>query len=181
MHMVIRCIVYAESKEVALDNAKSIFDNLCEKNAPFDYYHTFDDPGTTVSGRGRWGNIIPVAKVDSIEGKKLIEEGWKNTEEGFKKAITRVRLILQHLTDEQIREEQIPNSAPNEIKELFTTRFPFNQVGEFRGSEIWLYDNDGSGIQSKRHLKDTLEKWPNTSKGEYDHLDVWVVPTDVHY
>jgi len=181
MHMVIRCIVYATIREDALMEAKSIFDSLCGDNGTFDYYHTFDDPGSPVSGRGRWGNIISAAKADSKEGKELIKEGWDATERDFQKAITRVRLIIKHLTDEQIMEEKIPDPVPDGLKELFSIRFYFNQIGEYRGSQIWLYDNDGNGIRTKHHLKNALEKWPTVSEGKYDHLNVWVVPTDVHY
>lgn len=52
MHMVIAALVRAEDEGAALDEAKSVFDGLAE-SGDFDYYTTFDENGTEVSGRGR--------------------------------------------------------------------------------------------------------------------------------
>ena len=177
MHMVIRAIVYAENKEDALGNANDIFDRLCE-HGTFDYFTMFDEIGSRVSGRGRWGNLTPVAKVTSPEGKELIDEGWEATVREFKSAIKEVRKIIEKFTDEEIMEEKT-------IKEedFFMPRYFFGKIGQYQGSGIWLYDNDGSGIRTRHHLDNALTKWPDLdyTSEEYKGLDVWVVPADVHY
>ena len=177
MHMVIKAIVYATNPEEALDNARSIFDNLCERGT-FDYFTMFDETGSSVSGRGRWGDLIPVANEDSPEGIKLVNEGWESTVSDFNEAMEEIRKNIILLTNEEIMEEQ---------GDSFLIRYRFHQIGQYEGSEIWLYDNDGSGIRSKHHLNNALNKWPDLKAvseedaGKYDGLDVWVVPTDVHY
>jgi len=179
MHMVIRAIVYAENKEDALDNARNIFDRLC-KRGTFDYFTMFDEVGSCVSGRGRWGDLTPVAKVTSPEGKELVDEGWEATVREFKFAITKIRKALEKFTDEEVMEEK---SLKDKEEDCFMVRYRFHQVGQYEGPEIWLYDNDGSGIRTRHHLDNALNKWPDldhTSKG-YEGLDVWIVPADVHH
>ena len=46
-------------------------------------------------------------------------------------------------------------------------------LGQYGGTAIWLYDNDGVGINDNRTLKSVLNKW---GKG----LKVYCVPADVH-
>ena len=177
MHMVIRAIVYAENKEDALDNARDIFDKLCERGT-FDYFTMFDEEGSCVSGRGRWGNLTPVAKVTSPEGKELIDEGWEATVREFKSAMKEIRKIIAQFTDEEIMEEKTVKE-----KDFFMPRYQFYCIGQYDGSGIWLYDNDGSGIRTRHHLDNALTKWPDLdhTSEEYKGLEVWIVPADVHY
>jgi len=165
--MVIRAIVYAKDKREALCKAKEIFEKLCECQRPFDYYVTFDMDGYGVSGKDRWGNLPVVAKADSDEGKMLIEEGMKFTRECFMDKLAKVREILNTYSDRQIWENN-----PDLI------RYYFYCLGQRGGSEIFLYDNCGSGIINEKHLQDVLNKW---NLPEYKDLDIWVVPADVHF
>ena len=71
MHYVIRALVYADTPEEALQKAKyDVFEKLVdpEYNSGFDYYQTFDNEGSCVSGRGRWGDLPAVMRADSKEG-----------------------------------------------------------------------------------------------------------------
>jgi len=180
MHMVIRAIVYAENQEEALDQARNIFDSLCERGS-FDYFTMFNEEGSIVSGKGRWGDLISVAKVTSPEGKELIDEGWKATVREFNNSMLEIRRALKYLTDEQIMNDKTVD-IPNE-KEFWGMRYHFHCVGQYEGYQIWLYDNDGSGIRDKNHLDNALNKWPELehTAEEYKDLDVWVVPADVHH
>ena len=55
-------------------------------------------------------------------------------------------------------------------------------LGQYSGSEIFLYNCDGEGIRNKGELKRALDKYDNgvdvvTQSGE----KVWVSPFDVHF
>ena len=49
-----------------------------------------------------------------------------------------------------------------------------------------LYDNDGSAINNREHLKDALGKWEHLYEKEmkanpYRELNTYVIPADVHF
>lgn len=177
MHMVIRTIVYASTKKEALSKAKEVFNGLCENQNPFDYFTTFDEENTKVSGKARWGNLPVVAKVSSKGGQKLVEEGMKYTYEGFCESLNSIRRNIVKFTNTQLFEG-------TEKDDMFRHRC--HCIGKYRGGDIFLYDNDGEGIRSKRHLKDVLNKWnclyeKQNKPNPYKNDDVWVIPADVHF
>lgn len=164
MHMVIRAIVYAKNEEEALDNARSTFESLVNANT-FDYYQMFDDEGTPVSGKGRWGEIPAVALATSKEGKKLIEDGIKYTEDEFDYAFRGIK-------------ESIDKPRAELVADIGSFRYWCYIIGQYSGSSVFLYDNDGCGIRSRDTLDKVLNKWDSE---EYKDLDVYVVPADVHH
>ena len=177
MHMVIRAIVYANDEEEAMERARDVFDSLCEDHI-FDYYTTFDED-EPMSGRARWGDLPVVAKADSPEGITLIDGGMEATKKEFMNYISRIRRILDEYTDEELYEAKY-DSFYNDI------RFNARQLGQRRGTTIWLYDHEGAGITTPDHLKDVLSKWRRIyeDKGKENPYDkdkeIWVVPADVH-
>ena len=198
MHMVICCLVYAPNKEEALTKAKGVLDRLCgEHDEPFDCYTTFDNEGSPVSGKGRWGNLPAVVRADSPEGKKFIDEGMKATRDEFMENMRRIRRGLDNMTDDDLFSEELV-SHDARAKKVFDPKpdaFDYNprmikhlmhSAGQYVGPEIFLYDNDGSGIRSPKHLKDVLNKWPTLYDGSgkenpYKFFHTWVIPADVHY
>jgi len=105
MHMVIRVIVYASSKEEALEKGKRVLNQLCE-DGKFDYYATFDQEGLVVAGKDRWGNLLVAAKLSSEEGKKLISEGFCAMRRNFYHYLNKIREYLKENSDKQIFETQ---------------------------------------------------------------------------
>jgi len=211
MHMLIRALVYSQDEEDALTDAKEIFERLTDDQDPFDYFTTFDQDGKGVSGKDRWENVPVVARADSDQGKKLVEEGMQATLEEARANLLRIRHGLAHLTDEEIIEGVTKGV---ETPGLFLTRLSpvtgqevtieermclsatmlrhtMSKMGEYNGPSIWLYDHDGMGILDRGFLQNTLDKWEpqdtlrriGGGKAEYpyDGLEVWVVPADVHY
>jgi hypothetical protein len=175
MHMVIRAIVYADDEEEALERAREIFERLTENSRPFDYFKMFDEPGSSVSGRGRWGELPACVEASSKEGKKLIKEGMKYTRDEFMRDVKIVRKALKDRTDLQLFNSRYD-------KEM--VRYRFYCLGQDKGASVWLYDNDGEGIQEGSHLRDVLSKWKTLHKGKenpYLFKRVWVVPADVHF
>jgi hypothetical protein len=178
MHQVISAIVYAEDKEEALDNAKGIFDGLVEEGV-FDYYRTFDEDGSGISGRDRWGDLPVCAEADSQEGKKLIDDEMKYTKDEFMENIKKIRETLSKFSDEDLFSRDEDNSDVN----LF--RYHCYWIGQHKGTSVWLYNDDGDGIRSEEELNRALDKYVDLYKEEgeenpYTDDTVWVVPADVH-
>lgn len=196
MHQIIRAIVYAQDKEEALSKAKNIFDGMCgEENYPFDYSTTFDEEGSTVSGKGRWGNITPVTLATSKEGKKLIDDGMKFTKDGFMENIKNIRKLINKYSDDELFYEEVIDTKKKVVNKLEGNegndgldmfKYDCYGIGQYKGSNIYLYDQDGEGIRDNKHLKDVLSKWEclyekagKTNPNRYENI--YVVPADVHY
>jgi len=196
MHQIIRIICYANDKREARERAEEILnDNLVGDNRPFDYGTFFDDDTSTMSGKGRWGYKPSVVLVDSKEGKKLIKDGMKYTKESFIEKIKEVRKMIEFYNNEELFEQKVIDVKKKIIESLEDKKDTNNLslfkhycscLGEYRGSNIFLYDNDGEGISDSQHLKDVLTKWKsiygieNKEKDKYKGLKVYVVPVDVH-
>ena len=175
--MVIRVIVYTKKGEDGLVNVKGILDRLCGEDRFFDYYTTFDNDTSRMSGKARWGNLPAISKVDSKEGKKLIDEGMEKTKRDFLEGLKIVRRVLKKKTDINIFKSRYD-------KDMVKHRFW--KLGQYEGDCVWVYDNDGSGIREFKHLKNVLNKWEclyekRKKENPYKGMDIWVVPVDVHY
>ena len=163
MHIVIYTLVEASTRDDAVATGKAVFDRLVGANphagAVFDYFVTFDQEGTTVAGKARWGDLPVAARVNSDEGQDLLERGWEATKKEFERNLDRVKEALDELSDEEImRDEDLARHA-------------FHQVGAYDGPSIFLYDEHGCGIRHRSQLDRIV--------GESD--DLWVVPADVHF
>ncbi len=174
MHIIIRTIVYAENEEQAILDAELVFDKICGEGKPFDYFTMFrPEDESPVSGKTRWGNIPPVCEAESEEGKKLIEEGITATRESFMEAVEKVRNTINHYTNEQLLEEN------PDMFQLYC-----NALGQYRGSEVYLYDFEGEGIKTKQGLQNALNKYSSLYKEKenpYKNKKVYVVPADAHF
>ena len=177
MHMVIQAIVVATSKDAALNKARTVFEGLTGDGNPFDYYTMFDEEGSVVSGKGRYGNIPPVLKVNTKAGKAMIAWGFKATKDEFLKHMKRIRAGVTAWTDEAIMEElDIPGIPIEDTPYL--VRHSMNCAGRYEGPSIWQYDQDGSGIRTQHTLDKVLDNYGDPlKKGEA----LYVVPADVHY
>jgi len=160
--MVIRVIVYASSKEEALEKGKKVFTQLCEEKN-FDYYTTFDKEGLVVAGKDKKGNLPVVAKLSSKEGKKLISKGFCPMRKNFYYYLNKIRKCLQEKSNKQLFEDS------------FLFRYYCHCLGQYSGTEIWLYNNDGKGIKNARELKLALN--PEGISKE----NIWIVPANVYF
>jgi hypothetical protein len=186
MHYVIRALVYADTPEEALQTAKDdVFERLVhpENNSGFDYYTTFEHEGSCVSGKGRWGDLPAVMRADSKEGKRYIKEGWKYMCREQKYHMNKIRKWFKKggtLHDFRSGDEKRTNG--NMLK------YHFNRLGSYSGDTYLLYDNDGEAIDTKRHLKNVLERWDclygdktDYVRNPYDAYDhIFVVLADIH-
>ncbi len=169
MHMGLVAIVYATGEEAAVKQGEKVFDILSCKTCqrPFDYY--------IVGGRGDWAKIC---RADSGDGKRILQEAMAYTKEGFLSNLEKLRVALQNKNNAEIWEQRYP--------ERDDVRFFAHSVGQYTGSNVCVYDNDGEGVRDSGHLKDALEKWPNLKdrrlcKGLENAGDVWLVTADAHH
>lgn len=193
MHYLIRVITYADDKVSALNKAKSILDGLCGDGKEFDYYTTFDDKSSSVSGPARWGKLPVAALAASKVGKKLIDDGMRFTKEEFIEKIKKAREFLKSYADDELFEEEIMNDKSKVIqrlddsipKDLYMFKYYMYSAGRYRGPGIYIYSHEGEGINKSRQLSDELSRWEKlySEKGKTNpdrFLKVWVVPADVH-
>lgn len=185
MHMLIRILVTAEDKDSALEKGKEVGDRLTEGPnhlSDFDYYKSLDhEPGELgIAGADRWGHDIPaVAKVDSKEGQELVEEGWDSTQKWFQKGIEKARLVMEHLSDDEIREEEfdkLPEEVQQEVGSPYEIRYCFRQVAGLNPCYNYLFNRHGEPIRNKTELENL-----RSSVDEDDAVDLWVIPLDVHH
>lgn len=205
IHTLIRAIVYADDKDEAIQTAKSrVFEPLTRGPngiSTFDYYITLDheEGEHGIAGADRWGHDLPAAApVDSDEGQELIEGGWEATNREFRANLATIKLALEHLSDEEIREmcddgeislrekldekelEQVMDEHDVEmLNSLFDARHAMHGVGEYSGPNNWLYDGTdwaaGGAIRSRHHLETVIEERVPEDETAY------VVPADVHH
>lgn len=163
MHMVIYTLVEASTRDDALSTGTAVFDRLVgavpHAGAVYDYYVTFDEDGTTVAGKARWGDLPVAAPVDSDDSQELLERGWEATKDEFQRNLDRVKEALDERSDEAImRDEDLARHA-------------FRRVGAYDGPSIFLYDEHGSGIRHRNQLDRVLD----------ESEDLWIVPANVHF
>jgi hypothetical protein len=169
MHMFIGVITYGVSKKDGRADALDILNQLVPD--PFDYYNESD-----------------TYKATSVKGANLIKAGMEATWRDFQASMRNIREIISTMSDEDIFEEHMTESNPvkpaHAIPEL--ARYYFHQAGEYRGSNIWLYDKDGEGIRDRKHLANVLSKWECNYKGKpeknpFADLGIWITMSDVHH
>ncbi|WP_158057946.1 hypothetical protein [Halorussus halophilus] len=160
MHLVIYALVDASTEDEALAAGKSAFTHLVGTGyAPFDYYVTFDQEGTTVAGKARWGDLPTAAKLDSPAGKELLEEAWTATEREFERNLEKIKDGLADHDDEEI------------MQDTDLVRYACYALGAYRGSSVRMYTEVGDGIRDAVHLENVVERLETP----------WIVPADVHY
>lgn len=186
MHMVIRVLVYADSEEDAFDEAQTVFEGLCGEGSSFDYYNTFDG----ARAMERWGELPMVTKVCLDFGSEKcgkcderfhcyttqmnaeLVEAMQMTKRDFLESLEEIKKYLATNTDDQLFEED-------------WFKFRCYQVGQDRGPQIQLYDQNGEGIRNHGHLNNILKRWAG-SKGKPDYeseenKNLYIIPADVHY
>ncbi|WP_158059539.1 hypothetical protein [Halorussus halophilus] len=160
MHLVIYALVDASTEDEALAAGKSAFATLVgSRYAPFDYYVTFDEEGTTVAGKARWGDLPTAARLDSPAGEELLEVAWTATEREFERNLKKIRDGLSEFDDEEI------------MRDTDLVRHACYALGAYRGPAVHLYTETGDGIRDAVHLEEVIDRLETP----------WIVPADVHY
>lgn len=176
MHQVIRAIVEAATPEDALDNARVTFENLTGNDGHvqvFNSYTMFDEDGSGISGKDRYGDVPAVLDIDTPAGSKMVLEGWDATRKEFYKNLKDIKAMLRKYKRAELFEMRDELGSEIDIN-LTLFKHHLYKAGQYNGSAIWLYDRYGEGIQSARDLESAVKLEDPTKK-------MWVVPADVHY
>jgi len=185
VHMLLRILVVAEDRSSALEKGKQVGERLSEGPnhlSEFDYYKALDhEPGKhSVAGADRWGHDIPaVAKAQSEEGQKLIKEGWEETKKWFDRGIEKARLVIEHLSDEEIREEdfdELPEDVQDEVGSPHEVRDCFSRITDHHSYYNYLFNEHGNPIRNRTQLENL-----KSSVEDAGEKDLWVIPLDVHH
>ena len=207
--MVIRILVFAGNKREARDKAQEILDELCESRH-FDYGTFFDEesPVSGKVRWGGYPTVAEV-KTPSVEtlmayrmkedyldptdpklnenekAWALILEGVKWTIKKQKRNLQKLRIALSEYKDEDFwfrptKKEYEVNNKYHENLDIGMIKFYCYSLGQCKGPNVYLYDNDGEGITDENHLRNVLKKWEDITT-EYVNLRLFVVPVDVHF
>ena len=141
------------------------------RDSLFDYYVTFDQDGSGVAGRDRWGDLPVVAEAETEEGRDLIDDGWEYTTNEYEKSLESLEEFFEEHELSELWEE------PSVHRDYHHN---FHRVGEYRGPSTFLYDQDSQGIRHEGHLKKVLNHWDDLHDDEnsYEEQDLYVVPAD---
>lgn len=169
MHMSLVAVVYAKDQAQAVKKGTRVFEQLSCKECqrPFDYF---------VVGRTDWPESV---QADSDEGKDILRKAMEFTKCEFLICLRRLREALAKVSDEEAWSQSYPDLKDD-------VRFLAHHVGQYKGSNIYVYDNDSEGIREPVHLKNALEKWPGlddrSTRERLDNAgDVWLVTADAHH
>lgn len=100
----------------------------------------------------------------------MINSAWKGQQEEFLRNIQNLRKAVEKYSDEKLFAAQMDTSEENTLITPRMFRYVCHSLGQYEGSEIYLYDSDGCGITDKEYLGRCLQ-----------NENMWVVPADVHF
>jgi len=177
MHMVVRVLVFAKDAEEAVKIAGDALYSMCGDGMPFDYYNLFDNEAASE----RWGELPVVMRVCNKMGTKrcdncpdrfkcytdrqaydLLEEGIQASEREFYRYLTDLRKCFYKKDKKKLIDDG-------------HFRYLCYKLGEYGGSSIYLYNEEGEGIRSRKELEDIL-----VHADREDEI-LYIIPADVHY
>ncbi len=163
MHQIIYAIVEAESSDRAFEMAEEIFDGLVgvdHRNPSFDYYTTFDEEDTTVSGEARFGERPTIASLASDEGSEMFERAKQNQWERFKDRIQTIEDAIQEKSYAGLYDDRM-------------LRRDLRSAGGGQNVNTILFGRHGSPLQSDQRIQREIE--------DSDPEELWIIPADVHF
>jgi len=180
MHMKPAALVFADSEGEAVEMARGVFRQLCLNQEPFDYFELMQMDGET----GNWKEGEVAYKQDSPEFSKIVTKRMEYTKLEFMRYLKDIRRALKSKTDEQLFAARFGDVKVGKKTVMF--RYSCGILGQYHGSGIWLYDQDGEGIREPGHLKDVEDKWPDIHEevgkpNPYAGKKLWAVVADVHF
>lgn len=199
MHQLIRVLVPGTTQDDALARAHGALDALVgvgfDTVAVFDYYKTFeevdarfkpyvanvisDDDSESVDAE----SVAPAFPIDGEDGQALLEDALDNQVEEFREAFGKFQAKLDYLTVEDV------------MNDVEGARFNLQQLAEYEGASVYLYNEFGSGLSSPKAVTACVDRLQNVpfagdgggvdaeaaTEGGKQASRVWLVPADVHY
>lgn len=177
MHMVIATVVPGVQQDDALANGKATLDRIVQDTG-FDYYTTFDDHSSDVSGPARWsgwmeeefGEVITAAPLTSDTGRHLFDNRWQATEDEWMQKFEEVKQAIEDHSAEEILNEDDDAMA----------RHTMYRLGAYGGPSVFLYDEHGAAVRTPDH-RDRIFSEAEERANSDDPEQYWIVPADVHF
>lgn len=156
--MKIGIIVYADDKPYANALGLEIITDLEQK----EIFHGHSD--------------IIVMNAASKRGQQFIQDRLEAQKLHFMDNLKHLRDHLVHTSDEELWQRSYADGNVDCI----CMRHRAWSVGQYEGRHIFLYGNDGEGIQEPEHLECVLNKWAciydrQLKPNPYDDLGIYVV------
>lgn len=176
IHDLYGIIRYANNKGEALASAREFMYEMVRMDI-FDWCAFFDEPAATDA----YGHYPLVMGGNTKIATMFIEDRWHHQRSEDMEYIAAIREYLQHATDEQaFNNETI--ILPDGTKNTTMFRHYAYMIGQYQGSEVRLYDQDGEGIRDDKHLKFALNYWEGSAAPPLDRkLSLFIVPVFAHY
>lgn len=231
MHKVIRVMVDGDDPTEGMKNGIRALNKLCREkktvdinpdnrktvrneegdivvnhHGSFDYFTLFDHDGSSVSGRGRFGNRTPIAPlhddaedidvgdspiqfpsrdhdstVYDVEGREIVHRAWETQKQEYSEAIEALRYLLNEHTHREIIEEDISlDDVPDGAEFKNMPRYYANKIGTRKDREHYVFvaysDDSASPIRTYSKLEESLSN-EDAWPGRKDY----VVQADVHH
>jgi len=156
MHHLIRFVVKADDEEDAMSKARDMLDQFTQYHTnSIDYGTFFDEEGSSVSGKGRWGDRKHIHKLFSAGGAELLLHGLQVDYKEMKEAIVEVRKSLEK-SDQEIYEDGM-------------ARYYFRKVHE----KQWVaHDGEFADVGLINYILTEIK--------DLNFDEWWIIPCDVH-
>jgi len=188
-HKVIYLIVEAIHEKEAWVKGNILRELLIEENI-YDYGKFFNED-SPVSGASRWGQLVPIARLDTTEGNQLLQDGLNSIKRQFLDALKNAKETMEEYNDEELYYGKVTDSKSLIIEGLKDIR-PDYKLFLFRHNLAnmcddkrygWIYilrdniedvkDNYFEGIDNHTDFERTI------NINYRDHF--WIMPLDVHF
>ena len=163
MHMGIAIVVYAVDQKEATAKANDIADSLCCNEHPFDYHSDYKRCDEMPDL-----NLTMALPLDDDRVLDMLKNKHDATKRWFMYNAQKVLDAIKDKTPEEMW------NIENDMWKYYAY-----QMGKYKGSDIFVYDDDGEGIRDDGHFGRVITKY-NDSEDLKD-MKVFVLFQDVHY
>ena len=167
MHILIGIFVTAPDEETAISFADRTAEVIVENCRSFDYFGGIGGP-KDLRDRLTEKAKKPAFRMSEPEGKELVSVLMSEMKENFMEHLKKVR-------------KKLSASDKTLWNRRDTWMFHANQLGEYEGPSVKLYNEDGCGISGPDALKEFMAAVKAKEFKAKDEDVLWIVPVDMHY
>jgi hypothetical protein len=197
MHKIIYLIVKGKDESEAWKNLEELRYQICDEKKWYDYGSFFtEEDSSAVSGKGRWGNLVPIAKLNSKDGNLHLKNAFKTIENQFIRSLEEIKKCIEEYTPKEIYDGEV-TEVKSKIIESLRNRKIKNEMNRddnftltlFRYHARQLHDSESYGwiyILEKENTEAWVEGFENEKEfnvrfSHRDKNEYWIAPMDVHF
>lgn len=188
MHKVIYLLVEANEEKEAWEKLEHLRYLICDDEKYYDY-GTFFNEESPMSGSSRWGNLVPVATLNSDDGKQHLDRAFAVIKSQFIEALHEIKNHISDYTDQELYDGKITDVKSQIIENLKDKPKDAFHLYMFRYHARRLTDTERYGWLYKLEEQDN-QKWIEGFENELefnshtenkDKNKLWIAPMDVHF